>query len=126
MSIQDTFQFDKSGEVVERPFLKRFFLIFIIILVALLAFGIGQLSGQSRGGVDIKYDPSITQSDSHAAVSESSTQPSTQQIFASSKGTKYYYTGCSNNISAANKIFFASAAFAEQAGYTPASGCQPK
>lgn len=45
-------------------------------------------------------------------------------IYASSRGTKYYYYNCKANIKEANKIFFDSEEAAKKAGYTLAKTCE--
>lgn len=118
MSIQDTFSFDKDGQVIWFSWLRRFFLAFVIILVGLLSFGLGRLSApaKSAGVGEIQ----ITQ----GSPALSASAVSAGLIVASSAGTKYYYPGCSNNITEKNKITFANSADAETAGYTLAANCQ--
>ncbi len=133
MSIPETYHFDKAGEVEPvgwRMRVRKYFLTLAIILVAILSFGIGRLTGSPKLGVSMNYEqvpndqgPSTkVQSDSTLSLgpSDLSASPS---VFASSKGTRYYYSGCRNTISDKNKVTFATAAMAEQAGYTLASGC---
>ncbi len=140
MSIQDTVHFDNTGEVVRHPTLKRYFLALVIVLVAILGFGVGKLSGQgSRAGVSINYDPSLLKDP--APASPVSTSADTSQtssviaatipvqsakgaVFASVNGKRYYYPGCSNTISEKNKVTFATAAMAESAGYTLSANCK--
>jgi hypothetical protein len=140
MSIQDTFEFDKEGQVVKFPLFKRIFLGFVIVLIALLAFGIGRLSREGRGGsrdVKIEYDPSLidaTQTpvatsglgEGRAAQTETASVINTGRIFASSQGKRYYYPGCKSTVSEKNKVFFADAKTAEAAGYTLATNCKPR
>jgi len=45
-------------------------------------------------------------------------------IYASSRGSKYYYATCESSIKETNKIYFASVVEAEKAGYTLAKACQ--
>lgn len=127
MSITESFEFDKDGEVVKNSPLKPFFLGFVIILVALLAFGIGRLSvaGGQGGGVKIEYDPSLVDQQPATTTLQ---QPilNSASVFASSKGTKYYFPNCKSTISAANKVTFMSAAEAEKAGYSLATNCKPR
>jgi len=122
MSIQDTFSFDKDGEVVRFSWFKRFFLSLVIILVGLLSFGLGRLSGQRSGAGEVKV--SYDQGALSSAVAESDAPAVSGLIVASSQGKKYYYAGCANNISAKNKINFTTSAEAESAGYTLATNCQ--
>jgi|GEM_PF-6190451 len=119
MSIQDTFSFDKDGEVVRLSWVKRFFVSLVIILVGLLSFGIGRLSGEEAQRGSTVGEVQVSQSAPTPAASAAS-----GSIVASANGTKYYYPGCSNNISDKNKIFFATSAEAEAAGYTLALNCQ--
>jgi hypothetical protein len=127
MNIAETVSFDKAGEAVGqgRNVVRRFFLTLVIILVAILSFGVGRLTSAPRGqGIKIEMDPAISSS-----LSDEGTHPpppSSATVYASSKGTKYYYAGCSglSRVSAANKISFATAHAAEVAGYGLASGCQ--
>src|SRR5262245_12530579 len=110
MNIPETFHFDKDGEVVRFPWLKKLFLTLVIILVAFLAFVVGRLTG--HGGGDVVINTSAVE-----LVSEPKTD-SPGAVFASSQGTRYYYSDCRNTISEKNKISFASSAMAEAAGYT--------
>ena len=128
MSIPETFYFDKAGQVEEPSTIKRLFLALIIALVALLAFGVGRLSGEGRrGGVEIKMEP--VPGDQASQTSQAASPVLAPQslgdvgVYASSKGTKYYFSTCKSSILAANKITFASPAQAEAAGYTLATGC---
>ena len=118
----ETVDFDKDGNVVRFSPLRRLFLVLVIVLVALLSFGIGRLSGEGdRKPVSIQgvaLDKSVNNSASAIL--------GVHGVFASSKGKKYYYPGCSNTISEANKVTFATAEMAESAGYTLASNCSPK
>lgn len=131
MSIPETFHFDNSGEVVRYPTLRRFFLTLVVILVALLAFGLGRLSSQNEhSGVQISYEPieaaPATQTQAKAqpvSTSESTSVANTASVYASSKGTKYYYQNCKSTVSEKNKITFNSSTEAEKAGYTLAANC---
>ena len=139
MSIHDTFEIDNSGEVVRHPYIKRYFLVLVVILVGALSFGLGRLSSQSRpSGVKIEYDPALidgtstksAQASTDTSISQTSTVINTEKgggrVFASSKGTRYYYEGCRNTISDKNKVYFNSASEAEAAGYTLAANCTPR
>jgi hypothetical protein len=123
MSIQDTFSFDKDGEVVRFSWVKRFFLSLVIILVGLLSFGLGRLSGQGNGAGEVKI--SYDQSDlALPSAIQSAAAVTSGAIVASSNGKKYYYPGCTNNISDKNKITFTNYTAAEASGYTLAANCQ--
>ncbi|MBX4195861.1 hypothetical protein KW796_02820 [Candidatus Parcubacteria bacterium] len=125
MSITEEFSFDKEGEVVRFPHLRRYFLASVIILIALLSFGVGRLTGGEREGVTINYDPNLAVPAAAVALSKPRVTADTgHSVFASSKGKRYYYPGCRNTISEKNKVTFATETMAEKAGYTLASGCK--
>lgn len=129
MSLTETVDFDKEGKVVHFSPIKRFFLILVIVLVALLAFGIGRLSGAgNREPIKIEMDSNLQASmdNGNSLKIANSKIENLAGVFASSKGKKYYYPGCSNTISAANKITFSTPKEAESAGFTLASNCHPK
>ena len=91
-------------------------IIMVIMLASLASFGLGWLAGRDAGqGSDTTPGESPLVADSDAG-----------QIVASKNGTKYYLPSCSgaSRISEANKIWFASVAAAESAGYSPASNCK--
>lgn len=122
----ETVDFDKEGNIVRFSPLRKLFLTLVIILVALLSFGIGRLSGEgNREPVKILYDQTLVQGVALDKTGDNSLSVK-QGVFASSKGKKYYYPGCSNTVSDANKVTFATAFMAESAGYTLASNCKPK
>ncbi len=128
MSIPETINFDKEGKPVRHGVFGRLFISIVVILVGFLGYGIGKLdSVGEREGVKIMYDPSVIPSLSASATTTSKQVPSATTgtgVYASSKGTKYYYPNCKSTISPTNKINFASAAMAEKAGYTLAANCK--
>ena len=126
MSLTETVNFDKEGRVVRFPWLKHIFLSLVIILVAFLSFGIGKLSSEDTKQITIQGEGLDGTGDNSISLNKSSAQDSTGGVFASSKGTKYYYPRCSNTISLTNKITFPTPKDAESAGYTLASNCKPK
>ena len=139
MSLTEIISFSKEGEPepagARNLIFRKLFLALVIILVALLSFGIGRLSAPGTGdGVEIEYDPSLSSVDQSASVIKSAggvtevDESSSGQVIASSNGRKYHYPHCSGakQISEANKITFASALDAEASGYTLASNCKPR
>ncbi|MBX4199962.1 hypothetical protein KW790_00665 [Candidatus Parcubacteria bacterium] len=129
MSIPDTYEFDNSGEVVRRPAIKRYFLALVIILLATLSFGLGRLSSSgTKPPVKIEYEP-INDSQGVSATQSASVTASVPSrlgsVYASSKGTRYYYSNCKSPVSEKNKIFFSTTLEAEKAGYTLAANCKP-
>jgi len=126
MSLSETVDFDKDGQVVHFSPIKQLFLVLVIILVALLAFGIGRLSQTgNREPIRIEYDQNLSQVSGISTASVINSVPA-GGVFASNKGKKYYYPGCSNTISEANKVTFPTPKDAESAGFTLASNCHPK
>lgn len=110
-------------------------IVFIIVLIALLAYGIGKLSTleANKGNVEILYpetsfSSSTQQSQSLGQVRGASITnvPTNTEVVASKSGTKYHFPWCSGakRISSANKISFSSPKEARAAGYTPALNCK--
>lgn len=132
MSLTELVHFDKEGRVEEsrpaRALLRRLFLSLIIILVALLAFGIGRLTGQGREPVRIEYDQTISNSQFPISSSISNENSASGSVVASKNGTKYHYSYCpgAKQIKESNKITFNTAMAAEAAGYILASNCSPR
>ncbi len=85
----------------------------IVVLVGLSAFGLGRLSvvvGESPA-TPLNVSPPVA---------------STTGVYVASKsGNKYYLPGCPGvaNIKDSNKVWFATAAQAQAAGYTKATNC---
>lgn len=123
MSIAEEFHFDKDGEVITSPvrnYVKRYFGTALVVLVAVLSFGLGRLYHPRESGVTINYNPSLD-----TKVAKTAENGGSGAVYASSKGTKYYFANCKSSISDQNRITFASAEAAEAAGYTLASTCKP-
>ncbi len=106
-------------------------------LVALSSFAFGRLSGMEEGRVPVRitFPGAATSSLATAGISLTQTPPIPKpdvtgatkgQYVASKSGTKYHLPWCSGakRISEENKIWFASKAEAEKAGYTPAANCK--
>ena len=136
MSITEEVTFDKEGNMERATWrtliFDKLFLSTIIILVAILSFGIGRLSVVgNREAIKIEYDSSITntQSPTSKQISNSNNQTvGANTVMASKNGSKYHYSHCTGakQIKEENKITFASASAAEAAGYTLASNCSPR
>lgn len=124
MSIPEVFHFDNRGEVVEKSPIKPYFLAIVVILVSLLSFGVGRLTTTQREGVKINFDQSLLQNTVSTASVASAV--SAGKISASVNGTRYYYPHCKSTVSEKNKVFFDTAAQAEEAGYELAVNCKPK
>lgn len=119
---------------------KYLFTALMFLLVASASFGIGRISyleenkvpvtftstdGSSLLESDIKPLPTSIESKSEVKGVATGTAGDSQ-VVASKNGTKYHLLTCSGakQISAANKIFFASVHEAQKAGYSPAANCK--
>lgn len=131
----EVYGFDNSGHIEHSSSLKKFFLALVIVLVAFLSFGIGRLSVEGkREPVKIlsqevgSKNQEVGNTNQTAAVINT-IQGSTLnegEVYASSKGTKYYYSYCKSTVSDKNKVIFSTAKMAESAGYTLSTTCKPK
>jgi len=128
--------FDEEGNIERYPVFRKIFLTLVIVMVSILSFGLGKLSNlDARNPIKIEYDPELlvtyvepsTQTKSSPSSNPSTTN-SSGGVIASKNGTKYHYAHCSGakTIKEENKLFFASAIIAEQAGYTLATNCKPR
>ena len=127
MNITELVSYDKDGHIEHFPLFKKLFLSIVIILVAVLSFGIGRLSVVDNSQpIKIEYDPVIS---SQASVSSAlSNIENSSSVVVSKNGSKYHYQYCSGakQITEGNKIIFATPSAAEVAGYTLASNCKPR
>ena len=127
MNISEEISFDKDGQVERFPNVRTFFLTLVIILVAILSFGLGSLSGVGeKEPIKIEYDSAIS---NQASVSNAihNIENSTS-VTASKSGSKYHYAYCpgAKQIKETNKITFTSPQAAEASGYTLAGNCEPR
>lgn len=129
----------------------RYFIPAAIVLIAVIAFSLGRVSGleEKREPVRvinnslassslISSETRSTSSETRSTTREGSSERinsgevkgastnSSGSIVASKNGTKYHYPWCAGakQISEKNKIFFDSIESARAAGYTPASNCK--
>ena len=102
----------------------------VIVLVALIAFGLGRLSVLLE-----KKEPIRVETAPAAAVftevglptgSPTSSAAAEKLYVASKQGTKYHFPWCpgAQSIKEENKIWFFSKEEAEKAGYNPAANCK--
>lgn len=98
----------------------------VLVLTSSASFGLGYLTCLDAGaGVPVSI---VTEALSQS-IGDASTTTATSaagRVVASKNGTKYYPAGCAgaNRISPANKVWFASAAAATNAGYALAANCK--
>ena len=138
MSLSEIISYDKDGEVRRFPLFRKLFLSFVIILVAILSFGIGRLSVVGdREPIRVEVDPSIsnqvpmTNSQTANVINSNQVVPAPRsfgEVVASKNSNKYHYPHCSGakQIKEKNKIVFATPAAAEAAGFTLAANCRPR
>lgn len=108
----------------------EFFLVTVLLLVAVVSFGAGRLSvsSPSSGELLIKSTPIETDQlvqivEQPPAAEEGSSEPT--QIVGNKKSKIYHRTDCSGaqRLAEENKIYFASIVAAKDAGYRPAGNC---
>lgn len=127
--------FDKDGHIERFPRIRKLFLSIVILLVALLSFGIGRLSVVSEWEpVKIEYDLQLTTNNLPPTTNNKANTASVinavgnGNVVVSKNGARYHYSHCSGakQIKEENKIIFATSEAAEAAGYTLASNCKPR
>lgn len=90
----------------------------VLVLASSLSFGLGYVAGlDAEKGSVLGVE--------QAPASKVGTPTGGVGVVASKSGTKYYLPECAGagRISNANKVWFASASAAREAGYTPATNC---
>lgn len=115
---------------------KDILTVLIVIFVGTGSFFLGRLSKVENGELKVEY-PSIQanlsqigtntgQNTTNTTVQTATTTKQNGNYFASSRGKKYYTISCSagKTIKQENRIYFATSAEAEKAGYTLSSSCQ--
>jgi hypothetical protein len=114
---------------------KDLVLAIIVILTALIGFGLGRLSKLRENKTPITIEnlgASVNKVEPWGIGAEDtkgkgSTLNNTSGVVVASKnGAKYHYPWCSGaqSIKEENKIWFSSEEKAREAGYTPASNCK--
>ena len=131
---------------------NELYLAAIIILTAVISFGLGRLSkireektpitienvkentetGESKSLSTSNVDKNIDKTNGAGIMLEHNSStisnfPSSSKIFVASRnGKKYYYAWCesANVIKEQNRVWFSTQAEAEKAGYQPAANCK--
>lgn len=110
-------------KAVPRGVWDDLFVVVVIVLVALAAFGLGRLSAQEEigSGFEIIYPEG-----QEAAALEAVPSATNEGYVASKSGSKYHLPWCpgAQSIKEENKIYFGTKGEAEVAGYAPASNCK--
>lgn len=106
------------------------FVILVIILVTLIAFGIGRLTAPKTEPIQIKNLEKASIEDLDIKNQGKVYPPATEQsdvgrVVGSKNSDKYHLPDCpgAKQISEQNKIWFDSIEAAEKAGYKPAGNC---
>jgi|CXWL01.1.fsa_nt_gi hypothetical protein len=108
---------------------KDAYMAILITLTAIISYMLGMLSARDTSGipVTIKNSGAVIESVEMrpTPVSTSAVIPTGGAYVASKSSTKYHLPRCpgAQRIAEANKIWFATKAEAEKAGYTPAANC---
>lgn len=107
--------------------IKPFFTFLSMMLGALLFFGLGRLSALEKDYSPVSIVKSQVQVPQVIEAPQVVVQPASDgEVIGSKNGTKYYLPWCGalSRIKLENRVVFASAALARQAGYTPAANCK--
>ncbi len=118
-----------------KPLENDLIIAIVIILVALISFGLGRLSKIRENKTpitieDVGSKQNLTEKVEPWGIGAESAKEkgsTLDKLFVASKnGTKYHYPWCPGalNIKEENKIWFSSKNEAEKAGYTPAANCK--
>ena len=101
------------------PYEKDIILVIVIVMVALISFGLGRLSKIKEGRVPLSVETASTSDVEAVRVSDG-------DVVASKNGTKYHYPWCPGaaTIKEENKVTFSTTEEARKAGYQPASNCK--
>lgn len=102
-------------ELKGKPFLS-------IILTLILC--ISYLSYKIINSPDLFIAKAFNYQASNISIETLKKANSVRFIYASRRGTKYYFYNCKSSIKEANKIYFDSEEEAQKAGYTLAKACQ--
>ena len=127
MSIQEI-----SSNIKRYLAVDEFFYTAVILLVAVVAFGLGRMSGgeiETQTASLLKSEPQAVTVTQEAPVVESTAVPGgvgEGNYVASRNGTKYHLPWCpgAQQIKDENKVWFDTKEAAETAGYTPAANCK--
>jgi hypothetical protein len=111
---------------------KNTFLTALVVLTAIVSFGLGRLSGLETVNKNIEIEfPKGQEASAYLGLFATTTPKAplvkTSGTYVASKnGTKYYLPSCgsANRISEKNRIWFDTKKEAAEAGYEPAANCK--
>lgn len=132
MSIEEIREKIKGRIDFDEVLEKNTFLTALVVLVAIISFGLGRWSGLETVNKNIEIEfPKGQEASAYLGVYATTTPKAaafkTSGTYVASKnGTKYYLPSCSSSkrISEKNRIWFDTRAEAENAGYSPAANCK--
>jgi len=107
------------------PYKDDLFTALIIVIVAVIAFGLGRLSAIYEQKEPIRIEYGVNQTSS--AINAVDDAVDTEKLYVASKNSdKYHLPWCSGaqRINEANKIWFSSKEEAENMGFKPAGNCE--
>lgn len=119
----------KTIKLKLKPYKNDIFLAGIVILTAVISFGLGRLSVIYGQKTPVKIEYSDSGKNQSAAVLEAPEAKflNGEKMYVASKSSdKYHLPWCAGaqRIKEENKIWFASKEEAEKAGYKPAGNCE--
>lgn len=124
---------DISGKIKAQfaPYKNDLFTALIIVLVAVIGFGLGRLSAVYDQNEPIRIEYGVNQTSSAKdALSNTNLEaslPSEEKLYVASKNSdKYHFPWCSGakRIKESNKMWFSSKEEAELMGFKPAGNCE--
>lgn len=119
-----------------KPYKNDIFIVLVIILVALISFGLGRLSKIRENKMPVTIEnlsanminsqENIPQDNQNIKNNQVQINSSQGMLIGSKNGTKYHFPWCSGaqRIKEENKIWFSNKEEAEKAGYAPAANCK--
>ena len=104
----------------------EWYLALVLILVILLAFGLGRLSRLEQPKFPIKIQQIEQANNTNNVTTNVTTQNNNGQVVGSKQGSKYHFPWCSGakRIKPENLVTFATIEKARVAGYEPAANCE--
>jgi hypothetical protein len=106
------------------------FMVIVIVLVALIGFGLGRISAlrENKFPIQIDYEEakSLDPPQGEIGGRTSDFEQTANLLVGSKNSSVYHFPWCSGaqRISESNKIWFSSKEEAEKAGYRPAANCK--
>ena len=119
-----------------KPYKNDIFIVLVIILVALISFGLGRLSKIRENKMPVTIEnlsanminsqENIPQDNQNIKNNQVQINSSQGMLIGSKNGTKYHFPWCSGaqRIKEENKIWFSNKEEAEKACYAPAANCK--